>query len=236
MRSRRPATRGHLGGIRGQHDAVRAQAAGIGLLALGAREEGHLGAQGLGQLQAHVAQAAEADDGHLAARAHLPVPQGRPGGDAGAEQGRGALKIQGCRHLQHEAVGHHDLVRVAALGGPAIVAVRAAIGAGEAVLAVLLLAMLAGLAVAAGIDQAAHADRVTGLEAGHAGAHRAHAADDLVAGDDRVRASSPSRSGPCAGPSGRRRSTGCRSPHRRAGGRGARRGRAPGAEVGDWAA
>ncbi len=60
--------------FRDQH-LIRAEPDGI--LALGRRggDHDHLGAESLGKLHPHVAQAAEADDAHPLAFIHLPVPQ-----------------------------------------------------------------------------------------------------------------------------------------------------------------
>ena len=52
-----------------------------------------MGAERLGELDAHMAEPADADDADLLARADLPVAQRRPGGDAGAEQGRDGGEI-----------------------------------------------------------------------------------------------------------------------------------------------
>ena len=53
-------------------------------------EQDGVGAQGVGELHAHVAEAAEADDADLLALAGAPLAQRRVGGDAGAQQRRGA--------------------------------------------------------------------------------------------------------------------------------------------------
>lgn len=73
-----PLRRLHLRRLGGQHDAIGTQSTGIRLLAGRAREERHLGTQGLGQLEPHVSQAAQSDDGHPAPRTELPMPQRRP--------------------------------------------------------------------------------------------------------------------------------------------------------------
>jgi len=58
--------------------------------------------------------------------------------------------------------------------------VDAAVGRNEAVFAVLLEIVFAGLAVAAAIDEAADADEVAGLELADVRADAAHAADDFM--------------------------------------------------------
>ena len=174
------AHRLHLRLVGADDHPVRAQAPGVGLLAGGTAEQRDLGPQGLGQLQGHVPQPAQADHSHLAARTHFPVAQGRPGGDAGTQQRRRTGQVQPAGHLQHEFLAHHDLFRIAALGGAAIHAVDAVVGVGGTALAVLLPALGAGAARLAAVHHAAHADHITGLDTLHGAAHGAHAADDLV--------------------------------------------------------
>ncbi len=186
-----PRHRGHLRRIGGDHDMVGAQAARVGFLAGRAAEQRHLGAHGLGQLQPHVAQAAQTDDGHLAAGAHIPVAQRRVGRDARAQQRRGAGQIQPLGHLEHEMLGNDDLLAVAAVGARAVDRVGAVVGVGGAVFAVLFPALSAGVAVAARLDHAAHADRVAGLEARDLGADLQHAAHDFVAGHHRIPRAAP---------------------------------------------
>ena len=72
---------------------VRAQAQAVLLLAQRLRQDGDLGAHRVGDLDGHVAEAAEADDGDLLAGAGAPVAQRRVGGDAGAQQRRGDVEV-----------------------------------------------------------------------------------------------------------------------------------------------
>ena len=135
-------------------------------------------------LDAHVSQAAQTDDADLLARPDLPVLQRRVGRDAGAEQRRDGSEVLVRRDAQHEAFLDDDAIRIAAEG------VRAAeqgavVGAGEALFAVLLLALAAGRALRATIHHAADPDGIAYLEAGNAGADGADTADDLVAGNAR---------------------------------------------------
>jgi hypothetical protein len=53
-----------------------------------------VGSERVRELDAHVAQSAEADDADLLALGHAPVAHGRVGGDSGAEQRRGSGKIE----------------------------------------------------------------------------------------------------------------------------------------------
>ncbi len=102
------------------------------------------------------------------------------GGDARAQERRGSGKIQIGRHAEHEILRHYDALRVAAEGRSVEVLVRAAIGHRH-VRAELFQARAAICAGSAGIDEAAHADRVTYFELLHAAADLRHVADDLVA-------------------------------------------------------
>ena len=85
-----------------------------------------------------------------------------------------------------------DVGGVAALGGGAV-AVGAGVGGDHAVEAVLLVAVAAVGALAAGVDHAADADAVADVVAGDVGADLGDDADDLVAGHDAGRAAGPSR-------------------------------------------
>ena len=84
---------GHRGRIGGDHDLVGAEAQAIGDLGRGGREEHDVRAEGAGELHAHVAEAAEADDADLLSGADLPVAQRRVRRDAGAEQRRGGGEV-----------------------------------------------------------------------------------------------------------------------------------------------
>jgi hypothetical protein len=84
--------RGHGGRIAGYQEAVRSGGQ-RGRLLGGRRGNGHHGvAHGLGQPQAHLAEAADADDADAeAAIRRLPVVERRIHGDAGAEDRPGRL-------------------------------------------------------------------------------------------------------------------------------------------------
>ena len=65
-------------------------------------------ADGRGELHAHVAEAAQADDADLLALADLPVTQRRVGGDARAEQRRGGGEIELVGNLEREGLVDDD--------------------------------------------------------------------------------------------------------------------------------
>src|SRR5690606_38902657 len=89
---------------------------------------------------------------------------------------------------QHVALVDHDRLGIAAQGVPGLIIGHAVVGADHGV-AVVLQAVAALLALAAAVDDAAHAHQVAGLEAGDPGADLGHPADDLVsrhAGEQRA--------------------------------------------------
>ncbi|HEX2249531.1 MAG TPA: hypothetical protein VHH32_04235 [Gemmatimonadales bacterium] len=67
------------------------------------------------------------------------------------------------------------------------------VGRGEAVLAILLQPLVAGLAMLAAVHHAAHAHHVADFEPGHLLAHRCHVAHDLVAGNAGIEGALPFR-------------------------------------------
>src|SRR5690606_24616413 len=108
------------------------------------------------------------------------------GGDPGAQQRRGAIQRQAVRDPQHVVLVHGDPGGIAALGDLAGGRVHAAVRGHHALFAVLLLAGGALRAVAAGVDEAAHAHGVAHPVAVHALAHGGDVAHDLVAGHQRI--------------------------------------------------
>ena len=92
MKSKLPACFCHLVGVAGDDDFVGAEAEGVFLLAGRGGEDDGVGAESVRELDAHVAQSAEADDADLLALGDAPVAHGRVGGDAGTEQGRGPAR------------------------------------------------------------------------------------------------------------------------------------------------
>ena len=171
---------------------VGAEAQAVLLLLQRLRQHGDLGAERVGDLDGHVAQAAEADDGDLLAGAGAPLAQRRVGGDAGAQQRRGGGRVDAVGDGEDVVGVDDDVGGVAALGGGAV-AVGAGVGGDHAVEAVLLVAVAAVGALAAGVDHAADADAVADLVAGDVGADLGDDADDLVAGYDGEGLRVPSR-------------------------------------------
>ena len=118
---------------------VGAEAQAVLLLLQRLREHGDLRAHGVGDLDGHVPEAAEADDGDLLAGPGAPVSQRGVGGDAGAQQRRGGGRVDALGHAQDVVGVDDDVGGVAALGGGAV-AVGGGVGADHAVQAVLLVA------------------------------------------------------------------------------------------------
>src|SRR5580704_14392230 len=103
-----------------------------------------MGSEGVGELEGHVAETAEAYDADLFAGACTPVLEGRVGGDASAEQwGRGG-RIEAGRDVEGEGLVEDDVVAVAAEGQLSVPALGVVGPDGEAAVAVLLLAGFAG--------------------------------------------------------------------------------------------
>ena len=64
----------------------------------------NVGAEGVGELEGHVAEAAQADDADLFSGADIPVAEGRVGGNAGAEERRNGGEVEIRRHTVGEAL------------------------------------------------------------------------------------------------------------------------------------
>ena len=181
--------------LAGRVEVVGAEAAGVGLLGAAVGDDGDVGAHGLGDLHAHVSEAAHAEDGHARAGAHVVVLEGRVCGDAGTQEGRAGGEVEGFRHVQGEVLAHGEAARVSA--GRRVTFGIGAVGpqgAGRRG-APLLVVGFAHLARAAGADHAAHAHAVPHLERGDAGADLGDGADELVAGHERVRHGTPLAAG-----------------------------------------
>src|SRR5699024_1983334 len=91
----------------GEHP-LRPEGARLGFLPQSAGEHGDLGAHGRGDLDAHVAEPAEADDGDLLGRpvvllAGSPAGQRLIGGDARAQQRGGDVEVEGVGDPADEA-------------------------------------------------------------------------------------------------------------------------------------
>ena len=127
---------------------------------------------------------ADADDGDRAAGAGAPPAQRRVGRDAGAEQRRGDVEVHRVGDAQHEALADDDLLGVAAHRPLAVVALRV-VGADRGLGAEHLHAVLARLALAARVDEAADADAVADGVPGDLVTDLDDGAGDLVADGQR---------------------------------------------------
>ena len=122
----------------------------------------------------------------LLARSDPPMAQRRIGGDAGAEQRRHAGQIELVGNPQHESLVDDDRVGIASKSRAADHFVDAVVGWVEAPFAILLQALTAGTASAAGIDHAADSGEVARLEKGRFGAGLGHPADNFMSRKARV--------------------------------------------------
>mmetsp|Transcript_26816 Transcript_26816/g.72329 ORF Transcript_26816/g.72329 Transcript_26816/m.72329 type:complete len:246 (+) Transcript_26816:813-1550(+) len=166
-------------------------------LGVGAGDDCHFGAEGLGQTDAHHAQAAEAHDAHAHARACTKILEGIVHGDCSAHEG--PRLFQGVRlgnldgvllvndHLRRVATeGVHALESLAQ--GRSAILVDAVVSPRHSPVTILLIALLAVLALSAAVNDAAHAHVVALLELGYLGAHGHANARELVARHTRVHA------------------------------------------------
>lgn len=138
-----------------------------------------------------MAEAAEADDGDLHALFHAPVAQGGVRRDARAEEGGRAREVEVIGHAQDKILIDRDFLGIAAVGGGFSILLHAVIGAGEAIIAILLEAFRAVRAFAAGIDEAADAHAVADLEFLDVRADFFDVTDDLMPRDHREDGAAP---------------------------------------------
>lgn len=95
---------------------VGTQPLAVVLLAERLRQHSDHGAHGVGELDGHVAEPAEADDGYLHAGTGSDAPQGRVRGDARAHERHSLVEVQAVGDAQDEVFVHHDVSGVSALG------------------------------------------------------------------------------------------------------------------------
>jgi hypothetical protein len=142
-----------------------------------------VGAECVRDLDPHVAESSETDDADLLARSGAPMAQRRVGRDPGAEEGGDTRQILlVVLDVQDKGLLDDDRSRIAAEG---ILAAehRTVVRSGETVFAVLLFALMAGMAMPTTVDHATDAGQITDLEATDAVTDGDHAANDFVPGD-----------------------------------------------------
>ena len=134
-------------GVGRRVEVIRAHPPAVRLLSQRMAENRHLRPHRVGQLDAHVAEPAQADDGHVLAGAGLPVRERRVKRDPRAEQRRAGVQRQILRQAQHVVFVDYDVLRIAAHGGHAVM-IPSVIGQhhARAVLLDALPAMIAGAA------------------------------------------------------------------------------------------
>ena len=143
------------------------------------------------EFHAHVAQATEADDAHLHAGAHLPMPQWRVCGDACAQQRCGRGKVEPWGHAQDEMLIHHDAAAVPAEGMASRVLIRAVVRVCGAFGTIILQSLHAVGAAPAAVNHAAHRASIAHLELRYPVPGTRHTSHDLVTGHARVLGRSP---------------------------------------------
>jgi hypothetical protein len=89
-------------------------------------------------------------------------------------------------HVKHELLAHHDRVRIAAVGIFIGSAVRAIVGPGGKVFAMLFESFPAGFTVQAPLDHAAEAGQITFLELSDRVTYRGYATEDFVSWNTRI--------------------------------------------------
>ena len=188
------AMRLHLRAIARNHHLVRTEVVPVLPLGLAGGERDHVRAHRMRDLDAHVAQATDADDADLLPRPRTPVAQRRIGGDACAQQRRHRGQLR-CLVVdaQDEVAVHDDALRIAAQGVAGCVGGGSVVGADHPALAVLLEAFVAGAARLAASDHAAHADEIPDLEAASVCSHGGHPPDNLVPGNAGKQGAGPFR-------------------------------------------
>ena len=154
----------HRGFVGREDDLVGAELDGVVFLLERGGELHGVRAEGMRELESHVAEAAEADDADFLAGADLPMAQRRVGGDAGAEQRRNGGEVEVGGNGMGEALVDDVVVGVAAHGDGAVDAILGGVGERGALGAEMFFAAIAGSAVAAGVDDDADGRYVADLE------------------------------------------------------------------------
>lgn len=178
---------GHGRRVGGDHVASGALLLGERFL-LGARGNGNdIVAKGLGELDAHGSEAADADDTDgLSALGAAPVIQWAVHGDAGAEDWRGFHDVHAFWDLDNEIFVNDVGAGVATEGQCVLVAtdssmlLLAVVGTGHTLQAVLLHAGIARLAIEAGVDEASNAYDITNFKLGDLGSDLSDLTEKLV--------------------------------------------------------
>ena len=163
-------------------EMIGPQTLAVGLFSRRVAEHRDLSAQGMCDLHAHMAQAAQSDNRHFLAGPRVPMPQWGVERNPGAEQRRAGAQRKMIRHAQNVVLVDHDVIGIAAHGGRAVF-VATVVGPHRNNGAVLLQSLLTLGAGAAGIDHASNPHLIANLVFCDATAHRGNDSGDLVARD-----------------------------------------------------
>ena len=186
-----PGGLGHLLFRAGKNHLMGTQALGICHLSWRSCEADDMGPEGVGKLESHMPQSSQANHAYLLARTDLPVAEWRVGRDACAEEWCGGGGVDFIGNFQDEALVDDDLVRVTAEVQTASISGLAVVCASELIFTVVLQTLVAVGAGAAGINETADSDPVTRGEFCHGSTDLLDHADDLVAGNHRVKGTAP---------------------------------------------
>src|SRR5690606_33518234 len=127
----------------------------------------------------------------FAALVCLPMTQGRPSGDACAEQRCNCSRIQICGDGQYKLLIYHYSFRITPKGMTAQMGIFPVISPRESVEAILLPTFAATAAVLTGIHHAAYTCPIPCLEPAYFHACLCHLPDAFMPGDSGVLGSSP---------------------------------------------
>ena len=170
-----------------ENEVVGPQPQAVRLLRLRRAEHRDLGAKRRGELDPHVTEAAQPEDGDLMSFADLPPPKRRIHGDARAKERRCLVGRQVGRHLQDKPLVHDDRGGIAPLGDGLAVPLVEAVGEYQPVLTMLFKSICATFTLTAGIDLTAYANRVARPELLNLVADGGHFSDDFVPWDHRIK-------------------------------------------------
>jgi hypothetical protein len=129
-----------------------------------------------------VPESSEANNANLHARTNIPVPEWGIHSNPGTKQGRGVRKIKFIGNSHYEIFLGNLVGAVAALSNFAIDWINSIIGAGAAILTVLLQALFAGCTRATGIYETADTNLIANLEVSDAIADPGNYPNNLMSG------------------------------------------------------
>ena len=164
--------------VAGGNEAVGAHLEGVGLLGVRAGDGPDLGAEGLGEEHAKVADTTDADNANLLAGAAAVADKRAVGSQAGAQHGGGVGRVEALGDGEDPVLVGADVGRVAALRDDAGLGPGGAVGV-QLLAAVGLVVVFALAAVEARVGLGTDADALALLDQGDLGADANSLADNL---------------------------------------------------------